>query len=104
MDTEKTKVCKKCGKELAATNEFFSKNASINDGLDRWCKKCKAKAQKDQRDKKLETPKRIRRFTKTVSATPSQEPLTTASPEAILAALRKGMAREIIQLIEERFQ
>ena len=27
-----------------------------------------------------------------------------ASPEAILAALRKGMAREIIQIIEERFQ
>jgi len=26
-----------------------------------------------------------------------------ASPEAILAALRKGMAGEIIQMIEERF-
>ena len=38
-----------------------------------------------------------------IRARVAQSPLITASPEAILAALRKGVAIEIINIIEEKF-
>lgn len=38
--TELTKVCTKCGKELPATNEYFSKVNRGKYGLKAYCKKC----------------------------------------------------------------
>lgn len=36
---EKTKICKKCGKELPL--ECFGKHKTTKDGLQPWCKECK---------------------------------------------------------------
>jgi hypothetical protein len=112
MVTNENKLCSKCGEEKLLGE--FTKNRSTPDGLERWCKDCKGKQQQDYRDRhkgggngKKDRPKKYRRkteSTKNINRSVRKEPLTTASPEAILAALRKGMAREIIQIIEERFQ
>jgi len=111
MVTNESKRCTKCGGEKLLGE--FSKNRSTPDGLERWCKDCKGKQQQDYRDKhkgggngKKGLPRKYRRKTentKDINRSVRKEPLTTASPEAIIAALRKGVAREIIQIIEERF-
>jgi hypothetical protein len=106
---EGKKNCTRCGNEFLLTD--FSKNITSKDGLEYWCKKCKSSRQRQYREKKIKScaaPKRAYRrrttFRDVVVSRRQKEPLTTASPEAIIAALRKGVAKEIIQLIEERFQ
>lgn len=37
---EKTKICKKCGKQLPASNEYFANKSSSKDGLAYRCKSC----------------------------------------------------------------
>ena len=108
---EETKICSKCKKPFPATSEHFNKNASTPDGLDYYCKHCKAESQKDRyrsrknnpksEKKKAEKKPTRRRVAKQTGSV--KEPLTMASPEAIIAALRKGVAREIITLIEKGF-
>jgi hypothetical protein len=117
MTEEKTKKCSnpKCGKTLPATVEWFGKRTISPDGLTGLCRKCLQDYSKNYRKGETEkTPKKIRRQSQ--AGPPSgpgipmgrrssrKEPLTTASPEAIIAALRKGVAREIIILIEDRFE
>jgi len=109
---DESKRCSKCGGEKLLGE--FNKNRTNSDGLERWCKDCKGKAQQDYRDKnkgggngERSRPRKYRHkteSTKDINRSVRKEPLTTASPEAIIAALRKGVAREIIQFIEEKFQ
>lgn len=51
-----TKICKKCGRELPVT-EFYP-HKHTKDGLDTYCKECKAQATKERRAHKKaeETP------------------------------------------------
>lgn len=35
-----TKICTKCGRQLAATAEWFHRDKSTKDGLQCWCKSC----------------------------------------------------------------
>jgi len=118
METEK-KTCIKCGKEFLKTEDYFSKNPKTKDGFENQCKSCRNKYFKDYRKKKKnqlpllpdhppEKLKKQRKYTILPASHKTRArvallPLTMASPEAILAALRKGVAREIIALIEKRF-
>lgn len=45
-----TKICKKCGRELPVT-EFYA-HKHTRDGLDNYCKACKAQATKEGRARK----------------------------------------------------
>lgn len=47
------KRCPVCGQEKPATNEYFGNNKAARDGLEYYCKSCKAKKQKDYQLKKL---------------------------------------------------
>lgn len=114
---EKMKTCTKCNKELPATNEYFSKNKATKDGLEHWCKNCRRKKQADYRAEKakMESMSSVRKLPRKgpvargllgipiVEGKAKADPITTASPEEIIKALRKGVAREIIQTIQERF-
>lgn len=118
METEK-KTCKKCGKEFLKTEDYFRKSPTTKDGLEGQCKSCRKKYFDDYRKKKKnqlpllpdrppKKPKKQRKHTilparRKTRGSVTQSPLTIASPEAILAALRKGVAREIIALIEKKF-
>jgi DNA-directed RNA polymerase subunit RPC12/RpoP len=110
METEK-KTCIKCGKEFPATEEFFRKSSLTRGGFENQCKKCRKNYFSDYRRKKRNQPvkgpeRKIRTIARAVGRPRSraaQWPITTASPEAIISALRKGVAREIITIIEEKF-
>jgi len=41
MEEVKTRVCPKCGEEKPLTEEFWPKNCSKKNGLERYCIKCK---------------------------------------------------------------
>ncbi len=116
---EEKKTCIKCGKELPRTEEYFSKNARREDGFEGQCKTCRKKyfadycagkrvrkgakkAEKKAAGKKDTGPKIMdhRYGPKKVE---SSELLTKASPAEILIALRKGMAAEIVAMIEEKY-
>lgn len=102
MDPEKTKRCAVCKKEFPATNEYFGKRTLSSDGFEYRCKKCKNRYDKNYR--KGEDKPAKKKTQRTPANRPiRKEPLITASPEAIIAALRKGMAREIITLIQDKF-
>ena len=51
----KTKVCRKCGRELPTEN--FPKNHACKDGVDTICKECKNAYQKEYHKKKREKKK-----------------------------------------------
>ncbi len=110
MEIEK-KTCSKCLKELPMTAEFFNKNANKKDGLEGKCKNCRKKYFEDYR-----AGKRIRGESKKVPAPREPKPkkiikpktgtdgsLTKATPAEILIALRKGMAAEIVAMINEKY-
>ncbi len=90
---EKGKPCTKCKKEFPVTNEFFSKNRRNPDGFERWCKDCKKKQQQDYRDKKAGgvNPKKMR--SRTGASTPKY-PVTRATPDEIIKALKVGIRKE----------
>ena len=116
MDMETTKkVCSKCLKELPLTTEFFNKNANNKDGFEGKCKNCRQKYFEDYRAgkriragaskpaaKKDPVSKRPYRRRDLKKVDPP-EPLTKASPAEILIALRKGMAAEIVEMINEKY-
>jgi len=118
METEK-KTCTKCGGEFPETEDYFRKSSANKDGFEGQCKSCRKKYFDDYRKKKkneLSLPpdhppqklKKQRKHTilpahRKTQCRVTQSPLSTASPEAILAALRKGVAIEIIALIEGKF-
>jgi len=110
METEK-KTCMKCDKEFLKTEDYFSKNPKNNDGFEGQCKSCRKKYFADYRKKKKnQSPEKLKKRKHTILSAHrktrgrvAQSSLTTASPEAILAVLRKGVAREIINIIEEKF-
>lgn len=114
------KVCSVCKKEFPATNEYFSKNKSANDDLDYLCKACKSERQRalrlSRKDKnpgghvlKKKNNDRRSKASKVRTASGGHKyqntPIVKASPEEIVEALRKGVAREIIgdlkKVIEE---
>ena len=114
------KRCSKCLRDLPI--ESFHKNKTTNDGLERWCKDCKKKASQDYRSKKAPASRGRshlragRRRTKTLrvrdrsgSETKVRAPakafptVTRATPEQIIAGLRRGLAIEIIDMIQEKF-
>lgn len=105
METEKPKKCNRCKKELPPTNEFFALNRSTLDGMERFCKACAKKYRRKLKGKNIPESKAEIRETKfKVPRNYRKEPLTTATPAEILAALRKGVAREIIQELKEMVQ
>lgn len=55
---EKTKICKKCGKELPL--ECFGKNKCKKDGLQSWCKECFKQYYTVNREHELERNKQYR--------------------------------------------
>jgi len=106
------KKCTKCGNGFSPTNEFFSKNKSTPDGFERWCKVCKKKAQAGFRLKKAldqDKPAAKKRREKSIKnlvpvvRKPQADQITGASPTEIISALRKGMAAEIVSMIQEKF-
>lgn len=109
MMTEKTEEKKKectgpCGKEYPATTEYFHKNSSAKDGLDYMCRTCKSKRAKNYyKESKTNPSKRKERHEKPrdngKSRTSSR--ITKATPDEIVAALRKGVAMEIIKELKE---
>lgn len=111
METEK-KTCIKCGKEFLKTEDYFRKSSATKDGFEGQCKSCRKKYFDDYRKKKKnQSPEKLKKQRKhmilpashKIQGRATQSPLTMASPEAIIAAFRKGVAREIIKLIEEKF-
>ena len=107
---EKFKKCSRCGKELHPTGEFFYRDSKTKDGFQPACKKCvKAKIKESPSYKSSlknkgtsgngAKAKAVKR-----SGNQGPQPLTTASPEEIIGALRKGVALEICQMILERFR
>jgi hypothetical protein len=115
------KKCTKCGNGFSPTNEFFSKNKSTPDGFERWCKVCKKKAQagfrlkkaldQDKPAAKKRREKSIKNLVPVVRKPQADLPvhgtqtgqITGASPTEIISALRKGMAAEIVSMIQEKF-
>jgi hypothetical protein len=111
MDTTEkkvaVKVCSKCIKELPATPEYFSKNMSTPDHLERWCKTCKQKAGKDMRDRKRKekvgadmkaSPENERRRKKIPTSNPvpvQGSPATSPMEEAIKTIERLAVIRII---------
>ena len=100
MNTKKR--CTKCGEEKPL--EEFSKNISIADGLERWCKDCKKKRQQEYRDKhrgdgneKNELKKRI-----DPEKTPKIDDAIFLDRETI-SALQRAVAKKIINVIERAF-
>ena len=127
METEK-KTCIKCNKEFPKTEEYFRKNHATKDGFEGQCKTCRRKYFADYRagkrarskpgknigQKQIPKPIRLagpsaRQVKKTIGLADRQvDPvspviLNSANPYEIVAALRKGFAREMIQLIEEKW-
>lgn len=109
MDEKKT--CIKCLKKLPKTEEFFRKNSNTKDGFEGQCKKCRQKYFEDYRAGKRvrskpnkpagdSEPKRkyVRQANPMAPA-----PVISASPAEIVIALRKGMAAEIVAMINEKY-
>lgn len=101
MEEKITKICIKCKKELPATNEYFSKNKAAKDGFEYQCKDCRRKRQADYRAKKAKSEggRSVRKLPKLRS--PVIDPITRASPDEILIALRNGIRRETAKEIFE---
>ncbi len=106
-DMEEKKTCIKCGKELPKTEEYFRKNSSTKDGFEGQCKECRKKYFADYRagkrvnqTSKKKTKISARRMAPERSnPSPFPVPIGHASPEAIVKALRTGVAVEMIQKI-----
>ncbi len=111
---EEKQTCIKCGNEYPATIEFFNACSAKKNGLDSRCKTCMKKYNSDRRAvqgkmkpsngrKKKSTVALHERISPATLRTPQPTPITRATPEEIIAALRKGVAEEIIQTVRERF-
>lgn len=109
---EPLKRCPKCGQEKPATNDFFYKDGKSKDGFNCWCIQChkdfkrNKKPKKDDSQflekKKFKTKEIVRSFKK-----PSPgliDPITLATPEEIVKALRRGTAIEIMDMIRNGFE
>jgi len=102
MKEKKMKSCLRCKKEFEATADNFFRRSASKDGLEPYCKQCKNKMiNRNPGAIKIQKIPRNKNMRKPIKSTKS--PLTTATPREILAALRKGVAREIINIIEEKF-
>jgi excinuclease UvrABC ATPase subunit len=102
MEEKKMKSCLRCKKEFEATADNFFRRSAAKDGLEPYCKQCKNKMLNRSRGA-IKTQKIPRKQNTRKPIKSTKSPLTTATPREILAALRKGVAREIIQMIEEKF-
>lgn len=103
----KTKRCSKCLEEKSF--ELFSINKSNSDGHEYHCKDCMKKRAQDYRDRRAggqKSPASKERKMKIKRSRPDHKPLpiiTRATPEQIIADLRRGFAIEIIDMIQEKF-
>lgn len=103
------KKCSKCGieKEL----EQFSVNRANPDGREYKCKECWKDIRAEKTKAKVKGIKKRQKMNpkETASIRPRENeksepaPMMKATPVEIMNALRKGFAREIIQVIEENF-
>lgn len=110
MDTGE-KTCIKCEKPFPKTEEYFRKNSSTKDGFEGQCKKCRQKYFEDYRagkrvrskkDKPAANPGPKRKYVRQPNPV-APAPVISASPAEIVIALRKGMAAEIVAMINERY-
>ena len=100
MNTKKR--CTKCGEEKPL--EEFSKNISIADGLERWCKDCKKKQQQEYRDKHRDAidGREIRKKRINPEKAPKIDDAIFLDRETI-AGLQRAVAKKIITVIEKAF-
>ncbi len=101
---EKTQRCGKCKKEFPMTSEFFHRSG---DGFTIYCKPCRSEMQKANRREKfgskpISAKRRTIHHRNPIPDSP-RIPTTKATPAEILIALRKGMAEEIIAMIQEKY-
>jgi NAD-dependent SIR2 family protein deacetylase len=117
MEEKKIK-CRKCEKEFPATADFFHR---LRDGFMPYCKPCRSemhkkykgriKNKKEEKTQKSLDPvpacladgssRRVPQ--KKIQPQQTGENLNHATPNEIMVALRRGFAREMINLIEEKW-
>lgn len=109
---DEKKICIKCKQSFPKTDQHF-RRAPTKDGFMGMCKTCRRKYEQDFRagnrireGAKKEVKKRLAHLRDSNPApAPIREavPVQTASPTEIVIALRKGMAAEIVAMINERY-
>jgi hypothetical protein len=108
---EEKKTCIKCSGEFPKDEEHFQRSKVTKDGFEGQCRDCRKKYFEDYRKKKRgAAPKKAggnwgRRIIhhRNQNVDPPAIPTTRATPAEILIALRRGMAEEIIAMIQERY-
>lgn len=85
--TEKTKVCKKCGRSLPVTE--FNKHSKTADRLQPYCKECQHKAIAERRAKKKGDATRGKATKEIQEVVPPMVFLITATDREILQELAK---------------
>ena len=100
MDEQKRR-CPKCKKDFPLTAEYFHRNG---EDFVYYCKPCRSEMQKGYKLKeKIDSPPAKKKHRAVISSAPLKPMITTATPEEIISALRKGVAEEIIQMVRGRF-
>lgn len=96
-----TKECKKCGRELPLAN--FSRNKSTKDGLDHYCKECRAKARKKRHPQPDKTVIRevADKVTDKLEHSAVEESKSLQDPNNILNAI-KDVMKETLEIKEQR--
>ena len=111
---EKSQKCTKCGKEYPLTKEYYRRDKKQLDGFRSECRKCSAMMRTGTSSRKVRRKNadasgnggrtRKTKYIKSKFSVTVKKPVTMASPEEIIGALRKGVALEICQMIQERFR
>lgn len=85
--TEKTKVCKRCGRSLPVTE--FNKHSKTADRLQPYCKECQSEAMAERRAKKEGNATRRKATKEIPEVVPPMVFLITATDREILQELAK---------------
>lgn len=99
------KTCSKCGAEKSM--DEFSINKANRDGHEYHCKDCKKEKAREARARRSGKHLRVEKKTfpreRTVAARKPICAVTRATPEQIIAELRRGMAIDIIETIRAKY-